>query len=181
MPNVAPTAPGSGCRWWEPSCRRWADRIDIESCLGEGTTVRVELPLGIVQVPPRDGDIDASLPVLIVDDDRINRKVLARCLARIGLDSVYAAGGREGVEVASKQPLALVVMDYEMPDMDGIEATEAIRALHPDLLILGWSASASPEVRRKMICAGARDFLDKPLSARSLRSVLDLYGFAALP
>ena len=151
----------------------------LQSVLGEGTTFRVRVPLQVVQPGDRPEAINPALPVLVVDDDRVNRRVLGRCIERLGMSVVTAENGRAGADVALEQELALVIMDYEMPEMDGVQATQVIKAEKPNLLVLGWSASARNDIRDAMRAAGVRDFLEKPLSATGLRDALRFHGLEA--
>lgn len=150
--------------------------LALESTLGVGTRVRGRFPVRISAGTTDLPRIDPGLPVLIVDDDRLNRMVLARSLQTLGLASKMATNGEEGVAAALAEPIGLVIMDYEMPVMDGLEATRAILEARPGTVVVGWSASARAEVRDAMQQAGVRGFLDKPLARANLESFLIAHG-----
>lgn len=150
-------------------------QLVLRSEVGVGTTMRFTCPASVGSPPSRAGSDPQVGTVLIVDDDRLNRRVLARALQRRGLRCIQAENGREGTAAAQKPEVTAVIMDYEMPEMDGVEATREVVAARPDLPVFGWTASARPEVRQAMTQAGALDFLDKPLQSHSLEAMLETW------
>ncbi|WP_079436711.1 PAS domain S-box protein [Zoogloea sp. LCSB751] len=116
--------------------------------------------------------------VLVVDDNGTERKVIAALLGKLGLTASLASNGREAVDtVTQAAPPDLVLMDCQMPDMDGYAATERIRAwesLHdrPPLPIIALTASAFEEDLQHSIQAGMNDFLTKPVPLDTLQTVL---------
>jgi signal transduction histidine kinase/CheY-like chemotaxis protein len=152
-------------------------RVELVETSPRGARFALELPLRALAVAPRAAPA-ARRPVLVVDDDRVNRRVLTRLLQRKGLEVLTAENGREAIEHAETTPLGFVIMDYEMPVMDGVEATRQIRAMAPELTVIGWSASARAEVREAMRSAGAQAFLDKPMTPDGLTAALDELGLA---
>jgi len=114
--------------------------------------------------------------VLLVEDNFINQGVAQAMLSKLGLKSQIANNGQEAVERASKYDFDLVLMDCQMPVMDGYEATKAIRAL-PDgrgaaLPILALTANAMQDDRQKCLSAGMDGFLAKPFTLPELRATL---------
>jgi CheY-like chemotaxis protein len=119
--------------------------------------------------------------VLIVDDDIRIVNALTQLLGRIGLPTVYALNGREGIEALERHPdVSLVLMDIMMPVMDGYEAVRTIRRSpsYADLPILVLSAKAIPGEREKALGAGANEYLQKPVVDvdRLLKIACDLAG-----
>jgi PAS domain S-box-containing protein len=116
--------------------------------------------------------------VLVVDDNGTERKVIAALLGKLGLSAVLACDGREAVNtVTLGTPLDLVLMDCQMPDVDGYTATERIRTWErlndrPPLPIIALTASAFDEDLQRSIHAGMNDFLTKPVPLDTLRAVL---------
>jgi signal transduction histidine kinase/CheY-like chemotaxis protein len=123
----------------------------------------------------------ARLRVLLVEDNAVNQMVAQALLERRGFDVVVAGNGREGVEAFQRARFDLVLMDIQMPEMDGFEALAAIRALdgrtgrHTPVVAL--TAHAMKEDRERCLAAGMDDYLSKPIEAARLfeivRSVLD--------
>ena len=112
-------------------------------------------------------------PVLVAEDNEINRRVLAGMLRRIGYQPTFAVDGKEAVQLAQQQEFALILMDCQMPELDGYKATAAIRALggrHRRVPILALTANALPEDRDMCLRAGMDDFLTKPVKLDVLRS-----------
>ena len=114
-------------------------------------------------------------PVLVVDDNSVNRKVVGGMLRGLGFAPAFAENGRIAVELARRQAFGLVLMDLEMPVMDGIAATEAIRATLPTSLqprIYGLTAFDTPEYRAACARVGMDGFLTKPILTSTLEEIL---------
>lgn len=162
-------------------------RIDMESTLGQGSMFRVTLPLPkVINTKAEDfshssSDLSnaaasCSLRILIVEDNRNNRIVLSDMLELDGHSVESAVDGEMGVErVQNGEPYDLVFMDISMPKMDGIEATQLIRASEsPDahLPIIAITAHADPAEVDRFRAAGMDDVLVKPISRTTLRHTL---------
>ncbi len=117
--------------------------------------------------------------ILIAEDNLTNRKVIEAMLARRGCQIRSAVNGREAVDaVIGGDPMDLVFMDCQMPEMDGFEATARIRAWEkkhgrPRLPIVALTASAFSEDRERCLSVGMDDFLAKPLQLSELTAALD--------
>ena len=117
----------------------------------------------------------AERAVLVAEDNEINRRVLAGMLKRIGYLPTFAVDGREAVQWVQQKSFALVLMDCQMPEMDGFDATRAIRALGGEferLPILALTANVLPADRDACLQAGMNDFLSKPVKLDVLRTAL---------
>ncbi|MEY4698047.1 MAG: hypothetical protein RIT14_2475 [Pseudomonadota bacterium] len=102
--------------------------------------------------------------VLVVDDNAINRQVAEKLLGRMGLTTDFAEDGSMAVAKAGGADYDLILMDVQMPVMDGIEATKAIRAAgQADLPIIAFTAHAMPEDIAKVHAAGMNDHIAKPI------------------
>ena len=114
--------------------------------------------------------------VLVVDDVEINRKLIEGQLASSGYRILTASNGEEALEAVINCPVDVVLMDLQMPVMDGFEATHLIRESDgpagANLPILGITANLSPERREECLAAGMTDVIAKPIDAISLRSLL---------
>ncbi len=111
--------------------------------------------------------------ILIVEDNFINQKVTMTILGKYGCKAKVVANGREAVEALSRNTYDAVLMDLQMPEMDGFEATKAIRdpsgdCLNPRVPIIALTANARQEAYEKCRKAGMDDFLAKPVSPGEL-------------
>ena len=113
--------------------------------------------------------------VLIVDDNRVNVKVLKMTLEKLGVDADSACNGLEAVEAIKNNSYDLVFMDVHMPDMDGFQATEEIRKFNQEISIIGLSADVTKEAIDEAKGVGMNDYLTKPISFSKLRMHLPTY------
>ena len=112
--------------------------------------------------------------VLVVDDNPVNAEVAQAYLVRMGFSVVTAENGQQAVELFRIQPVDLVLMDIQMPVMDGYEAARQIRALDADVPIIALTAAGLVEDRERAMAAGMNAHLGKPFDAASLtRSLLE--------
>jgi signal transduction histidine kinase/CheY-like chemotaxis protein len=128
---------------------------------------------------PRIAETDDGVPVLVAEDNEINRRVIAGMLRRLGCEPTFAMDGAEAVRIVQQRPFALVLMDCQMPEMDGYEATRAIRALgrsFGDLPIVALTANVLPADREACVAAGMNDFLGKPVKLDVLRSAIQRWA-----
>ena len=112
--------------------------------------------------------------VLVVEDDSVNRQVIELFLRKIGLTPTFALDGESAITSATTQPFDIVLMDCQLPGIDGLEATRRIRtelAGRP-LTIVALTANASTTVRENCLAAGMNDFLSKPVRFELLCTVL---------
>ncbi len=127
------------------------------------------------------------LRILVVEDHDINRQVTMFMLEKLGYRGDYAANGREAVEMWEKFPYDVVLMDCQMPEMDGYEATRKIRSLEtapgspprPRVAIVAMTANAMRGDREKCLGAGMDDYISKPVQLESLRTALNQAGSRA--
>jgi CheY-like chemotaxis protein len=160
--------------------------IEARSTPGQGSCFEMWLPLRAAAAPTADassavksaGDT-RSLRLLVAEDNEVNRTVLAAMIEREGHDWHFAHDGRAAVQAAQAQEYDLVLMDLHMPEMDGIDATRAIRALPGDkaqVPIVALTADAFADTRARCLEAGMNDFLSKPVSVAELSRLLATYG-----
>jgi CheY-like chemotaxis protein len=117
--------------------------------------------------------------ILLVEDNEMNRDMLSRRLKRKGYEVVIAVDGQEGVNMATSESPAVILLDMSLPIMDGWEAARQLKA-NPDtkgIPILGLSAHAMTPDRDKAIAAGCDDYDTKPVDIkRLLGKIQDLLG-----
>ncbi len=117
----------------------------------------------------------ASARILVVDDNPVNRAVVSRQLRKFGYLVESVAGGQEAVERIGAEEFDLVLMDCQMPEMDGFEATRSIRAREATgarIPIIALTADSAPEDRAMSLAAGMDDHLVKPFQAEELRTTI---------
>ena len=158
--------------------------VGVDSVPTQGSTFWFELPMAeaaaaAVAAKAQQGGTTANslngLRVLVAEDNTVNQLLARRLLARLGCSVVFAANGVEAVAAFSAQPFDAILMDCQMPDMDGYEATRRIRALGPlgaTIPIIALTASALDSDREHCRLAGMSDFLSKPFVAAELEAVL---------
>src|SRR5947209_750905 len=121
-------------------------------------------------VVPQSENKKNVIKVLIVDDIPETRENLKKLLAfESDIEVVGTAStGREGVDLAQELNPDIILMDINMPDMDGIQATEAISKAVPYASVVMMSVQSEADYLRRAMLAGARDFLTKPISGEEL-------------
>jgi CheY-like chemotaxis protein len=114
--------------------------------------------------------------ILVVEDNRTNQKVAQKMLEGLGYTADLQANGQLGVEAHAAAPYDLILMDCQMPVMDGYEASRAIRALSGEarhVPIIALTANALEGDRERCLAAGMNDYLTKPLKRERLRTALE--------
>jgi len=111
--------------------------------------------------------------ILIVDDNEDNRDVLARRLQRRGFEVTQAAGGKQGVEQATTDLPDVILMDMNMPELDGWEATRIIRSQGSIVPIIAITAHAMPGDRERAIEAGCTQYHTKPVELDKLLETIE--------
>ena len=110
--------------------------------------------------------------VLLVEDNLVNQKVMQAMLKRLGVTCEIASNGAQAVEVLKQRSFQLVLMDCQMPVMDGLEATRILRARGYESPIIAVTANVLNEARSSCIEAGMDGFLSKPIKLRDLEAAL---------
>ena len=160
-------------------------KITVESVHGQGSTFA--FTLSFVHAGEEDKrrlgaptkDSRASIPllsgrVLVVEDDRVNQRVITHFLQQMGIETSLAKDGFEAVQAATTAPWDAILMDCQMPGMDGLEATRRIRTKLPNvkLPIIALTANASLQDRTACLESGMDDFLSKPVRMENLSATL---------
>ena len=166
-------------------------RIWAESQLGKGSTFNFTMLVDSTFEKPDSGkaeswnkndivsDRNDSLRILLAEDNAVNQMVMLKMLSRLGYQADVAANGKEVLRSFELQPYDLILMDVQMPEMDGFEAARAIRKL--------WASADQPKIiaitayalegdREKCLAAGMDEYISKPVKLEELRAVLESYG-----
>jgi len=154
-------------------------KLDVESVFGKGTEFFFEIPFDLVQ-ENNDGRMGVfplknlhGNKVLLVEDNLINQQIICEIVEQMGLDYDLAINGREGYLMACKKAYDLVLMDIQMPEMDGLDATKHIRAYGlMDLPIIAMSAHVMASDKEKSLQAGMNGYITKPIDPEELNRVL---------
>lgn len=162
--------------------------IFLESEKDKGSTFKISMPFGIEK---NDGQATLSFnqyvapdslqgaTVLLVEDNAINQKVMTRFLDKWKIEVVVAEDGEQAVEKLKHQVINLVLMDLQMPVMDGYEATRKIRELadnkKSNIPIIALTAAALKEVKENVFASGMNDYLTKPFNPAELQKKLEYY------
>jgi GAF domain-containing protein/DNA-binding response OmpR family regulator len=122
--------------------------------------------------------IDTTLRVLLAEDNAVNQKLALRLLERIGLTPDVVGDGRAAVEAVGSNDYDVVLMDVQMPEMDGLEATRQVRRQWPDrrIRIIGLTANAMAGDREACLAAGMDDYVSKPIRPEELEAALARAG-----
>ena len=169
--------------------------ITVESVVGKGSTFTATLQLPMVaeaQVPaaaaapappaPTSGATQ-GMRVLVVEDHPINQKLVGLLLARMDCQIDFCENGQLAVERVQQEVFHLILMDVNMPVMDGLTATRLIRALPGTVArtpIVVVTADVMNEARDHALLAGANDFISKPLNVEQLRGIVQRYAAAGM-
>jgi signal transduction histidine kinase/AmiR/NasT family two-component response regulator len=177
-------------------------RIGVESVEGAGSTFWFTLPLekaaldlaaahdvalfgarslDEIAVPEHDSLTELiGMRVLIAEDNVVNQQVASRQLRKLGIHSDIVSNGREAIAALASIRYDLVLMDCQMPVMDGFEATSRIRAAKNRIPIIAMTANALSGDRERCLAAGMSDYVSKPVATSVLQSTLSRW-FARRP
>jgi len=161
--------------------------IDIDTAPGEGCSFTVHVPLRAVEAPLQStgtgngasGRRLSGVRVLAAEDVELNRVILQDLLAQEAATVVFAENGEQALEkVRSAGPGAfdVVLMDVQMPVMNGLDATRRLRAMAPALPVIGLTAHALPEERERCLEAGMVERVTKPVDTEALVTVMLRYA-----
>ncbi len=161
--------------------------LDLESQKNVGSIFRITLPFTRASVPrarqKKATQLDSpdsgpeALSVLLVEDNKVNQLFTREMLLAEGHSVIVAENGQEAVDILARQRFDIVLMDIQMPVMDGVEATRTIRdpssaVLDHDVPIIALTAHAIKGDRERFIQAGMTDYLTKPVDFRKLFGIM---------
>lgn len=158
-------------------------RIGVRSAKGQGSTFWFEIPVDRADTQPMvqaEAPVDVidtipKLRILLVEDNLVNQQVATGFLRHLGQGVEVAKDGAEAVEMTASHRFDLVLMDMQMPRMDGIEATKAIRGAGNDIPIVAMTANASEDDRLLCAAAGMNGFESKPVTKSQLARLISAF------
>jgi two-component system, sensor histidine kinase and response regulator len=145
--------PGHGSRFW------FTARVRPASASAASAPAVLTAPMAL------DGDVIRGARILLAEDNPINQEVAAGLLQHVGATVRVAHNGREAVDMLLSEHFDCVLMDVQMPVLDGLEATRMIRlsGAHSEVPVLAMTANAGMEDRQRCLDAGMNDFMTKPI------------------
>ncbi len=162
-----------------------AGTLQVQSTINKGTTFRLILPCRLPEMSsaphPEEAPkfVTPSLRgrVLVVEDDSVNQQVIDLFLKKMRLTPIFAGDGETAITSATSESFDIVLMDCQLPGIDGMEATRRIRQqlAGKKLPIVALTANASTHVREACLAAGMDDFLSKPVRFELLAALLQRY------
>lgn len=168
--------------------------IDVSSEYNKGTRFIVTIPFNVVD-PLMIGEVDLSrkeetvekklfgefftgLKVLAIDDNRVNLKVISKCLEKYGINPITGQSGAVAIRLCSEENFDVVLMDQMMPGMDGVEAMKKIRSLSPhyekngNCKFVCLTANAVSGAKEALLSEGFDDYVSKPIDFNKLAEIL---------
>ena len=140
-------------------------------------------PPPAMPTPPVAANLAESLPlkILVAEDNTVNQKVVQQLLAHLGYRADLVASGVEALDALERQSYDVVLMDVQMPEMDGLEATRRLRSRYgkDGPRVIAMTANAMPGDREKCLAAGVDAYVSKPVELNDIRAVLSSVAVAA--
>lgn len=120
---------------------------------------------------------DNPMKILVAEDNIVNQKLITFILNKMGYEMDIVQNGQEAVEAATQKQYDIILMDVQMPEMDGLEATRLIRErLQVQPIIIAMTANAMQGDREECIMAGMNDYISKPIKLEDLKAMLEKFA-----
>ncbi|HTF98619.1 MAG TPA: ATP-binding protein [Cellvibrio sp.] len=170
-------------------------RIDVKSVVGQGSSFRLRVQLEkaaaseqTMNQPTADTTSERNesfaplnYKILVVEDNPLNQEIILSLLERMGAETRCVDSGQAAILAVQHEPFDAVLMDIQLPGMDGVQATQHIRQLESGnaLPIIAVTANALPGDKESYLAAGMDDYLSKPIAPAKLYSVVEKWGSVA--
>ena len=155
-------------------------RLSSEPGMGSTFTIALDLPVAEMPVLPASARAQrtSEMSILVAEDNAVNQTIIQAMLKQLGHRSTLVANGSDALTALSAQEFDLVLMDCNMPVLDGLETTRRLRegaagALAAAVPVIALTANAMESDRDQCLAAGMNDFLPKPVSIAALRAAMD--------
>jgi signal transduction histidine kinase/DNA-binding response OmpR family regulator len=159
--------------------------LTVESEPGKGSTFMVELPYTLGELLPENGEtpagdllsnLHADVKLLVAEDNKMNQDLLRHLLGNRQLQYQLVTNGQEVLQALSRSHFDMILMDIQMPEMDGYTAARKIREeLHSNIPIIAMTAHAMAGEREKCLQAGMNEYLSKPIREEKLYHLIQVF------
>lgn len=159
-------------------------QLHIKTQQGFSTSVLIEIPFSraksstLNRVDTKPCHVSHPLHVLIIEDNKTNQMILEKTLNKLGHKTAIAKDGKEGFNMAKSLSFDLILMDCQMPNIDGYECTQLIRNnenLNNETLIVAITANASETDKEHCLEVGMNDYRKKPIKSDTIKEILNKY------
>lgn len=167
--------------------------IQVESEPGKGTAFKIILPYTVaaaavadLPISKKEGGVASAEfkqeRILVAEDNEINQQLISHLLRNWKLEFDITGNGREAIHLLQQKPYALILMDIQMPEMDGYTATEQIRnSLKLDIPIIAMTAHAMTGEREKCLSYGMNEYISKPIQENKLLQFISAFIHTTIP
>ncbi len=157
--------------------------LHLESIVGKGTEITVEIPVNQTGITMKEANQNMhkkpfsleGVRVLVAEDNEITQSLMKRIFRRYEIEIDLAENGQKALEMVRERTYDLLLMDIQMPILNGIDATALIRKedRYKDLPIVAFSAFIDKEIEKAAICSGMNGFITKPLTPQALENLIN--------
>ena len=157
-------------------------RIQVESAPGAGTTFEIVIPYTIAANAPAKNNMTPQIPfepppdgikILVVEDNEINQNLIRHLFTNRGLSFDISSNGKEAIDRLQQHSYNIILMDIQMPEMDGYTAVQVIRqTLKLDTPVIAMTAHAMPGEREKCLSYGMNEYISKPIKEEQLLQLM---------
>jgi CheY-like chemotaxis protein len=123
----------------------------------------------------KDNKMHKDVKILVAEDNPSNQKLIELLLSKLGYSCEIAEDGQKALDAVGSERYDLILMDMQMPNVTGYQATEEIRSMGLDVPVIALTANAMKGDRQKCIEAGCDDYLSKPINRQQLENIVNKY------